>query len=203
MYKAQVNVVTLRNGRELEEVPEKKKYIARPEGELVPKPFEENKKEKPEILTRPPSPFPQRLQKQKDDVVYKKFLDILSQVRVNLPLVEILQEVPQYAKFLRDIMENKQRLTEECNTSVQSKLPPKLKDPVCFIIPLSLGKQEIGRGLSLVMPDGIIEDVLVQLGKFILPTDFIVLDYVVDEEVAMGDHSWLLVKSLLMLGKGS
>ncbi|XP_070020180.1 uncharacterized protein [Nicotiana sylvestris] len=105
--KAQVNAVTLRNGRELKEVPEKKKYTSRPEGELLPKPVEENKNENPEIVTRPPPPFPQRLQKQKDDAMYKKFLDILSQVRVNLPLVEILQKVPKYAKYLRDIVANK------------------------------------------------------------------------------------------------
>lgn len=75
----------MRNGRELEEVLEKKKYTARPEGELDPKPVEENKKEKPEIVTRPPPSFPQRLQKQKDDAMYKKILDIFSQMRVDLP----------------------------------------------------------------------------------------------------------------------
>ncbi|XP_075109279.1 uncharacterized protein LOC142181056 [Nicotiana tabacum] len=171
-------------------LPEKKKYTARPEGELVPKPVEENKKEKPEIVTRPPPPFPQRLQKQKDDAMYKKFLDILSQVRVNLPLVEILQEVPKYARYLRYIVANKRRhtefetvaLTEECNARVQSKLPLQLKDPGSFTIHLSLGKQELA-DRSLVMPEGIIEDVLVRVGKFIFPTDFIVLDYEADEEV--------------------
>ncbi|XP_070017762.1 uncharacterized protein LOC142172607 [Nicotiana tabacum] len=131
--KAQVNAVTLKNGRELKESPEKK-YIARPEEELVPKAVEENKEKNLEIMTRPPPPFPQKLQKQKDNAMYKKFLDILSQVRVNLPLVEILQEVPKYVR-------------------------------------------------SLVMPEGIIEDVLVRVGKLILPTDFIVLDYKADEEV--------------------
>ncbi|XP_009617231.1 uncharacterized protein [Nicotiana tomentosiformis] len=207
--KAQVNAVTLRNGRELEEVPQKMKYTSSTEGELVPKPVEENKKENkgsdPEIETRLPPPFPQRQQKQKDDDMYKKFLNILRQVHVNLPLVEVLQEVPKYARYLRDIVANKRRhtefetvaLTEECIARVQSKLPPKLKDPGCFTIPLSLRKQEVGRALcdlgasinltpsslfkklglgvlrpttitlqltdrSLVMPEGIIEDVLVQ-----------------------------------------
>ncbi|XP_075099467.1 uncharacterized protein LOC107827969 [Nicotiana tabacum] len=199
--KAQVNAVTLINGRALEEVPKKKKNTDHPEGELAPKPVEGNEKDdkgpKPVIETRPPPPFPQRLQKQKDDVKYKKFLDILSQVSVNLPLVEILQEVPKYAR-------------------VQSKLPSKFKDPGSFTIPLSLGKQEVGKALcdlrasinlmssslfkqlglgalrpttitlqladrSLVMPKGIIEDVLVRVGKFILPADFIVLDYEADE----------------------
>ncbi|XP_009778612.1 uncharacterized protein LOC142165894 [Nicotiana tabacum] len=228
--KDQVKAVTLRNGRALEEVPKKKKNIAHTEGELVPKPFEGNEKDdkgpEPVIETRPPPPFPQRLQKQKDDAKYKKFLDILSQVIVNLPLVEILQEVPKYARYLRDIVTNKRRhaefetvaLTEECSARVQSKLLPKLKDPGSFTIPLSLGKQEVGRALcdlgasinlmssslfkqlglgvlrpttitlqladrSLVMPEGIIKDVLVRVGKFILPADFIVLDYEADDEV--------------------
>nr|XP_016500407.1 PREDICTED: uncharacterized protein LOC107818864 [Nicotiana tabacum] len=192
--KAQVNAVTLRNGRVLEEVLRKKKYTASPDGELVPKPVEENEKENKGselvIMTRPPPLFPQRLQKQKDDAKYKKFLDILSQVRVSLPLVEILQEVPKYA-----------------SARVQSKLSPKLKDPRSFTIPLYLGKQEVGRAIcdlgasinlmssslfkqlglgvlrpttitlqladrSLVMPKEIVEDVLVQVGKFILPADF-------------------------------
>nr|XP_009770100.1 PREDICTED: uncharacterized protein LOC104220838 [Nicotiana sylvestris] len=76
--KAQVNAVTLRNGRALEEVPMKKKNTDHPEGELAPKPVEGNEKDdkgpKPVIETRPPPPFPQRLQKQKDDAKYKKFL---------------------------------------------------------------------------------------------------------------------------------
>ncbi|XP_070010031.1 uncharacterized protein [Nicotiana sylvestris] len=149
--KAQVNAVTLRNGRALEEAPKKKKNTAHPEGELVPKPVEGNEKD-----DKGPEP-----------------------------------EVPKYAWYLRDIVSNKRRhaefetgaLTEECSARVQSKLPPKLKDPESFIIPLSLGKQEVGRALSLVMPEGIIEDVLVRVGKFILPVDFIVLDYGADEEV--------------------
>ncbi|XP_070014676.1 uncharacterized protein [Nicotiana sylvestris] len=91
--KAQVNAVTLRNGRVLEEVPKKKKYTTHLEGELVPNPVEENEKEnkgsEPVIVKRPPPLFPQRLRKQKDDAKYKKFLDILSEVRVNLPLVEV------------------------------------------------------------------------------------------------------------------
>ncbi|XP_070005134.1 uncharacterized protein [Nicotiana sylvestris] len=161
-----------------------------------------------------------------DQQTFNQKYDILSQVSVNLPLLEILQEVPKYARYLRDIVANKRRhaefetvaLTEECSAKVQSKLPPKLKDPGSFTIPLSLGKQEVGRALcdlgasinlmpsslfkqlglgvlrpttitlqladrSLVMPEGIIEDVLVRVGKFILPADFIVLDYEADEEV--------------------
>ncbi|XP_070054018.1 uncharacterized protein [Nicotiana tomentosiformis] len=147
----------IRHGKALEEFPHKK-YVPKEVFErLVPQPEVEAEKKdvehRQEIEVRPPPPFPQRLQKSKDESKYKKFLDILSQVRVNLPLIEVLQEVPKYAKYLRDIVANKRRLTEfetvvlteECNTRVQSKLPPKLKDPGYFTIPLAIGKHEVSR----------------------------------------------------------
>nr|XP_016512664.1 PREDICTED: uncharacterized protein LOC107829712 [Nicotiana tabacum] len=152
-----VQAINLRSGKALEEFPHKK-YVPKEVFErLVPQPEVEAEKKdvehRQEIEVRPPPPFPQRLQKSKDESKYKKFLDILSQVRVNLPLIEVLQEVPKYAKHLRDIVANKRRLTEfetvvlteECNTRVQSKLPPKLKDPGYFIIPLAIGKHEVSR----------------------------------------------------------
>lgn len=62
-----------------------------------------------------------------------------------------MQEVPKYPKYLKNIMANKRRhpefeivaLTEECSARVQSKLPPKLKDPRCFT--MDIRKHEVGR----------------------------------------------------------
>ncbi|XP_016451147.1 uncharacterized protein LOC107775865 [Nicotiana tabacum] len=201
--KAQVNAVTFKNGRTLEEVSEKKKYTASPEGELVHKPVEENEKEnkgsEPVIVTRPSPPFPQRLQKQKDDAKYKKFFDILSQVRVNFSLVEVLQEVPKYVRYLRDIVANKQRhtefetvaLTKECSARVQSKLPPKIKDPGCFTIHLSLEKQEVGRALCdlrasiNLMPSSLIK----QLGLGVLRPTIITL--------LLADNSLVMLEGII------
>ncbi|XP_022848824.1 uncharacterized protein LOC111371148 [Olea europaea var. sylvestris] len=53
-----------------------------------------------------------------------------------------------YAKFLKDILSNKRKLekhetdmlTEECSARIQKKLPLKLKDPVSFTIPCTIGK---------------------------------------------------------------
>ncbi|XP_070054930.1 uncharacterized protein [Nicotiana tomentosiformis] len=63
----QVNTVTLRNGRELEEVPKKRKDKPIPERELIPKAIHESKKNdagsEPVEAARPPPPFLQRLQK--------------------------------------------------------------------------------------------------------------------------------------------
>ncbi|XP_019248541.1 PREDICTED: uncharacterized protein LOC109227804 [Nicotiana attenuata] len=236
--RAALNAVSCRNGRQLEEVQSKKrkqvtfderpttiestsekaKEPERPAGEAVAE-------QPPQLVARPPPPFPQRLQKLRDNVAYKKFLDTLKQVQINIPLVDILQEVPKYTKYIKDIVANKRRLTEfetvalteECSSRIQGKLPHKLKDPGSFTIQISISKIVVGRALcdlgasvnlmplsvfrqlglgeprptvilqlvdrSLAYPEGVIEDVLVQVGSFIFPTDFIILDYEPDQEV--------------------
>ncbi|XP_019266338.1 PREDICTED: uncharacterized protein LOC109243801 [Nicotiana attenuata] len=136
----QVNAVTLRNGRELEEVPKKRKDKPIPEGELIPKVTHEpnNAAKILELVEapRPPPPFPQRLQKKNDDRMFSKFLSMLSPVQLNIPLVDVLREIPKYVA-----------LTEECTSRVQNKLPQKLKDPGSFTIPMRIGNIDVGRVL--------------------------------------------------------
>ncbi|XP_070053246.1 uncharacterized protein [Nicotiana tomentosiformis] len=151
---------------------------------------------------------------------------MLSQVQLNIPLVDVLHEILKYAKYLKDIVSHKRRLTEfeivalteECTSRVQNKLPQKLKDPGSFtnpvrvgnidvgcalcdlgmsikLIPLSLFKQlDLGAprpitvmlqlaDMSIAYLKGVIEDVLLQIGKFIFPEDLIILDCEADELV--------------------
>ncbi|KAK8558327.1 hypothetical protein V6N13_038800 [Hibiscus sabdariffa] len=101
---------------------------------------------KPEEI-RPPPPFPQRLKKQKQDYQFKKFLDILKQVHINLPLVEALQQMPNYAKFLKDMVTRKKRIeefetaaaTETCLALMHNKVPAKKTDPGSFTIECFIG----------------------------------------------------------------
>ncbi|XP_062100899.1 uncharacterized protein LOC133806827 [Humulus lupulus] len=163
----------------------------------------------PEIQNLPQQlPFPQRFQKQKKDGQFKKFLDMLRQLHINIPLVEALEQMPNYVKFMKDILTKKRRLgefetvalTKECSSFLQNKLPPKMKDPGSFTFPCTIGNSYCGMKLgigevrpttvtlqladrSLAYPDGKIEDVLVKVDKFIFPADFIVLDYEADIEV--------------------
>ncbi|KAL5574411.1 hypothetical protein UlMin_024008 [Ulmus minor] len=158
---------------------------------------------------RPPPPFPQRFKKQQQDHQFRRFLDVLKQLHINIPLVEALEQMPNYVKFMKDMLTKKRRfgefetvaLTRECSAVLQNKLPPKLKDPGSFTIPCSIGNQYFGKALcdlgatrpttvslqladrSIAHPEGKIEDVLVKVDKFIFPVDFIVLDYEADLEV--------------------
>ncbi|XP_062113789.1 uncharacterized protein LOC133824824 [Humulus lupulus] len=130
--------------------------------------------------TRQPPPFPQHFQKQKLDSPFKNFLDILRQLHINIPLVEALEKMPNYVKFMKDSLTKKRRLgefetvalTEECasiNLGIREVRPT--------TVTLQLADR------SLDHPDGKIEDVLVRVDIFIFPTDFIVLDYEADREV--------------------
>jgi hypothetical protein len=104
---------------------------------------------------RLPPPFPQRLKRQKQEYQFKKFLDILKQVHINLPLVEAIEQMPNYAKFLKDIISKRTRIgefetvavTEGCMALLHNKMPPKLKDPGSFIIPCAIGNYYAGKAL--------------------------------------------------------
>ncbi|XP_047943030.1 uncharacterized protein LOC125189845 [Salvia hispanica] len=93
-------------------------------------------------------PYPQRVQKKKTDAQFSRFLDIFRKVNLNIPLVEALQEMPTYAKFLKDVLSKKKKWTdyetvnisENCSAIIQKKLPTKLKDPGSFNISCVIGK---------------------------------------------------------------
>ncbi|XP_061370003.1 uncharacterized protein LOC133312761 [Gastrolobium bilobum] len=68
--------------------------------------------ETPVAKNRPPPPFPQRLQKQKQDNQFRKFLDLLKQLHVNIPFVDALEQMCTYVKFMKEILSRKMRLEE-------------------------------------------------------------------------------------------
>ncbi|XP_012435319.2 uncharacterized protein LOC105761932 [Gossypium raimondii] len=97
---------------------------------------------------------PQRFQKQKQCTQFKKFWDVLKQLHINIPFVEALEQMPNYVKFKKAIL-SKRRLgefeviapTKECNSFLQDKLPPKMKDPKSFTIPYNIKYSYCGMAL--------------------------------------------------------
>ena len=89
------------------------------------------------------------------DDQFSKFLSILKQLHINIPLIEALEQMPKYAKFFKDIISKKQKLeehetvmlTEESRAILQKKLPPKLKDSGSFTIVCNIGKSYFDRAL--------------------------------------------------------
>ncbi|GKD31888.1 reverse transcriptase domain-containing protein [Tanacetum coccineum] len=74
---------------------------------------------------------------------YKKFLDMIRAVRINVPLIDVLAGMPNYRKFLKELISNKHKierilaafLSDESSAMIQNKFPPKLGDPRSFLIP--------------------------------------------------------------------
>ncbi|XP_047943052.1 uncharacterized protein LOC125189868 [Salvia hispanica] len=135
-------------------MPEKEAIVQPEEEEEIEMetPPESSPKVQPEIIVPPKPmevklPFPQMIQKKKKDEQFSRFLDIFRKVQINIPLVEALQQMPSYAKFLKDVVSQKRKwghyetvnLTESCGAIIQKKLPAKKSDPGSFTIECTIG----------------------------------------------------------------
>ncbi|GKC57431.1 reverse transcriptase domain-containing protein [Tanacetum coccineum] len=73
---------------------------------------------------------------------------MIQAVRINVPLVDVLAGMPNYCKFLKELVSNKHKLeqilaaflSDESSALIQNKVLPKLGDPESFLIPCNLNK---------------------------------------------------------------
>ena len=87
-------------------------------------------------MPRPPLPFPQRLVKKTENGKYQRFITMLKQLSINVPLVEALEQLPGYAKFMKDLVTKKRSITFKdddrlyhCNAITTRYLVQKKEDP--------------------------------------------------------------------------
>ncbi|CAJ2669753.1 unnamed protein product [Trifolium pratense] len=101
-------------------------------------------------------PYPRKKKaKANDHQQFKKFMKMLHDLQINIPFAEVLEQMPVYAKFMKDLLTKKRKpldddtvdMTEECSAIIQKKLPQKKKDPGSFTIPCSIGNISVGRAL--------------------------------------------------------
>ena len=64
-------------------------------------------------MPRPPSPFPQRLVKKTEDGKYRRFITMLKKLSINVPFVEALEQMPDYAKLMKNIVTKQRSVTFE------------------------------------------------------------------------------------------
>ena len=102
-----------------------------------------------------PPPFPQALRSKKKASQQAGILEVLRQVKINIPLLDIIKQVPAYAKFLMDLctinkglgIEKKAFLTEQVSAIIQSKNPVKYKDLGSPTISVNIGGTCIDKAL--------------------------------------------------------
>ena len=145
-------VITLRSGKEVDQP--------------MPKPVEETRKweemETEHIFLKEdsmkhcmPPPFPQALRSKKKASQQAGILEVLRQVKVNIPLLDIIKQVPAYAKFLKDLctikkglgIDKKAFLTEQVSSIIQCKTMVKYKDPGTPTISVNIGGTYIDKAL--------------------------------------------------------
>ncbi|GJW07283.1 reverse transcriptase domain-containing protein [Tanacetum coccineum] len=99
---------------------------------------------------------------------YGKFLDVIRAVRINVPLINVLAGMPNFGKFIKELISNKHKieqisaafLSDESLAMIQNKVPPKLGDPGT-------------------------KNMLVEVGKFPFPADFVILEIDEDSKVPL------------------
>ena len=102
-----------------------------------------------------PPPFPQALRSKKKASQQAGILEVLRQVKVNIPLLDIIKQVPAYAKFLKDLctikkglgIDKKTFLTEQVSSIIQCKTMVKYKDPGTPTISVNIGGTCIDKAL--------------------------------------------------------
>ncbi|GKB74538.1 reverse transcriptase domain-containing protein [Tanacetum coccineum] len=140
----------------------------------------------------------------------------------------LISGMPNYRKFLKELVSNKQKLeqisstflSDESSAMIQNKVLPKLGDPRSFLIPCNFSKAfscnasaDLGASINLMPyslygklsletlkptkisvrladqsfqhPIGIAENMLVEVGKFTFPVDFVILEMEEDSKVPL------------------
>ena len=153
---------------------------------------------------------------------------MFKKIEINIPFADAITEMPNYGKFLKDILSKKKKIANErvvsliatCSAVIQKSLPAKMKDPGSFTIPCTIEKYEFKKALcesvvsinlmplsvvqrlrlweltpttitlqmddrSMAQPKGVLKDVLVKVGKFIFPVDFVVMKMEEDTQVPL------------------
>ncbi|XP_058216378.1 uncharacterized protein LOC131327297 [Rhododendron vialii] len=168
-------VVTLRNGRDVETRPEKvkaKEKVSPPVAERSKVDKRSNEKETDPVSTVvprssetpsyiPKAPFPICLNApspfRKKGVSTDNIMEVFKQVKMNIPLLDAIEQIPSYAKFLKDLCTHKRKararflepipIPHQVSSVLQSNTAPKLVDPSVPTISCVIGNHFISRAL--------------------------------------------------------
>ncbi|KAA3464070.1 Integrase, catalytic core [Gossypium australe] len=200
----------------------------KPESKEVAKPIAEPKDKSIKELAMTRIPFPLRLEEnqRRDDDGFVSFLNLFKSFNVNLPLIDLIEKVPKYTKYLKEIMfrcrkvkiREQVNISTSCSVIISKHITSKLKDPGSFTIPIEIRDIHCSKALcdlgtsinlmplsiyekfrlgdlkntqitlqlsnrSSVQPKGVFEDVLVKVRSFIIPMDFVILDFEGNREI--------------------
>jgi len=94
-------------------------------------------------------PFPLSSSSSMKEDKEKEILEVFKIVKLNIPLINVIKQIPKYAKFLKELCTTKRAyklkgyetvsMSEVIYAFIQKNLPLKQKDPCAFTIPCVVG----------------------------------------------------------------
>ncbi|CAM8901314.1 unnamed protein product [Rhodiola kirilowii] len=161
-----VSAVTLRNGKDLNEVMKEplseriadEEKVNAADDEEINGPWTAHLKCAPPAIPsaeNPKSdrslPFPVQVRASKKHMIDREVWELFSKVEINIPLLEAIKQIPRYAKFLKELCINRRRstgidqelLSRNVSAIIQRKVPPKCGDPGTYTIPCTIGNIRI------------------------------------------------------------
>ncbi|XP_060200237.1 uncharacterized protein LOC132628477 [Lycium barbarum] len=113
--------------------------------------------EVPRALTpvpKSPHPYPQRPAKKAGDGKFIKFIEKLEKLSINIPLVEALEKMSSYAKFMKDLVTKSKQtsfatgdVTYHYSSIVTKALVQKKKESRAFTIPCTIRAYKFSKAL--------------------------------------------------------
>ncbi|XP_070011057.1 uncharacterized protein [Nicotiana sylvestris] len=104
-------------------------------------------------MSRPPPLYTQSLAKKNSENQFKKFINMMKSLSINVPMVEALEQMPGYAKFIKDLVTKKRSMNcETINMTYQvsaivHSMASKLEDLSAFTIPCTIGSADYAKAL--------------------------------------------------------
>ncbi|KAI3803239.1 hypothetical protein L1987_31388 [Smallanthus sonchifolius] len=107
-------------------------------------------------------PFPQALLKStsgskgnKRGPQQEEIWEVFKQVKINIPLIDAIKQIPAYAKYMKEMCTQKRHnkvpkkidLTGQVSAVLSGEIPPKMEDPGTPVISVQVGDFEINRAL--------------------------------------------------------
>nr|GEV63126.1 reverse transcriptase domain-containing protein [Tanacetum cinerariifolium] len=136
--------------------------------------------------------------REKDDKLALKFLEIFRKLHFKLSFVDALLHMPKFASMFKSLLNNKEKLFDLATTLVNENCSAVILKKCKYQLDASFDMGEISHPeltptqMILELADrsttrlaGFAEDVFVKVEKFHFPTDFVVVDYVVDPRVPL------------------
>ncbi|XP_059285154.1 uncharacterized protein LOC132038513 [Lycium ferocissimum] len=169
-----------------------------------------------------------KFQKKADDRKFLKFIERLKGLSINIPLVEALEQMPGYAKFIKDLVTKRRHasfemvgVTHHCSSIVTKALVQKKKDPGAFTIPCTIGIYkfvealcDLGASINLMLlaifnklclgtPQPTIMRLLMADRTFIFLANFVILDCEVEVPIILGRPFLATGRALVDVERGN